>query len=144
MWYDETADYLRLHMFCYKDKMKTNTELSQKCYKVCDDNTDSVSDDKTNNVSDDKTDNVGDGDTDNVSDDTGIDETDNISDNETGNVNGGDTRNVSGDCNDTVSEDDTDTPDDSRLFYYLIREIKTWLNINHITVYNNTYCIYKK
>ena len=23
--------------------------------------------------------------------------------------------------------------------YYLIREIKTWLNINHITVHNNTY-----
>ena len=27
---------------------------------------------------------------------------------------------------------------DSRLLYYLIREIKTWLNINHITVHNNT------
>ena len=31
---------------------------------------------------------------------------------------------------------------DSRLFYYLIREIKTWLNINHITVHNITYCIF--
>ena len=31
---------------------------------------------------------------------------------------------------------------DSRLLYYLIREIKTWLNINHITVHNNTYCIF--
>ena len=27
---------------------------------------------------------------------------------------------------------------DSRLLYYLISEIKTWLNINHITVHNNT------
>ena len=26
--------------------------------------------------------------------------------------------------------------------YYLIWEIKTWLNINHITVHNNTYCIF--
>ena len=24
----------------------------------------------------------------------------------------------------------------------LITEIKTWLNINHITVHNNTYCIF--
>ena len=31
---------------------------------------------------------------------------------------------------------------DSRLLYYLIREIKTWLNINHITVHNNTYFIF--
>ena len=31
---------------------------------------------------------------------------------------------------------------DSRLLYYLIRKIKTWLNINHITVHNNTYCIF--
>ena len=30
----------------------------------------------------------------------------------------------------------------SRLLYYLIREIKTCLNINHITVHNNTYCIF--
>ena len=30
--------------------------------------------------------------------------------------------------------------EDSRLLYYLIREIKTWLNVNHITVHNNTYC----
>ena len=30
----------------------------------------------------------------------------------------------------------------SRLLYYLIREIKTWLNINHITVHNNTYYIF--
>ena len=29
----------------------------------------------------------------------------------------------------------------SRLLYNLIREIKTRLNINHITVHNNTYCI---
>jgi len=28
-----------------------------------------------------------------------------------------------------------------RLLYYLIREIKTWLNINHITEHNNTYFI---
>ena len=27
----------------------------------------------------------------------------------------------------------------SRLLYYLIREIKTWLNINHITVHNNIF-----
>ena len=33
---------------------------------------------------------------------------------------------------------------DSRLIYYLIREIDTWLNINHITVHNNTYCIFEK
>ena len=26
--------------------------------------------------------------------------------------------------------------------YYLIREIKTWLNINHITVHTNTYFIF--
>ena len=26
--------------------------------------------------------------------------------------------------------------------YYLIREIKTWLNINHITTRNNTYFIF--
>ena len=26
--------------------------------------------------------------------------------------------------------------------YYLIWEIKTWLNINHITVHSNTYCIF--
>ena len=32
---------------------------------------------------------------------------------------------------------------DSRLFNYLIREIKTWLNINHITVHNNTYFIFQ-
>ena len=25
---------------------------------------------------------------------------------------------------------------------YLIREIKTWLNINHITVHNKTYCVF--
>ena len=31
---------------------------------------------------------------------------------------------------------------DSRLLYYFIREIKTWLNINHITVHNNTYFIF--
>ena len=31
---------------------------------------------------------------------------------------------------------------DSRLLCYLIREIKTRLNINHITVQNNTYCIF--
>ena len=31
---------------------------------------------------------------------------------------------------------------DSRLLYYLIREIKMWLNINHITVHNNTYFIF--
>ena len=31
---------------------------------------------------------------------------------------------------------------DSRLLYYLIREIKTRLNINYITVHNNTYCIF--
>ena len=30
---------------------------------------------------------------------------------------------------------------DSRLLYYLIREIKMWPNINHITVHNNTYFI---
>ena len=28
---------------------------------------------------------------------------------------------------------------DSRLLYYFVREIKTWLNINHITVHNNAY-----
>ena len=33
---------------------------------------------------------------------------------------------------------------DSRLLYYLIREIKTWLNINHITVHNNTTTTRKK
>ena len=27
---------------------------------------------------------------------------------------------------------------DSRLLYYLIREIKTWLNMSHITVLSNT------
>ena len=33
--------------------------------------------------------------------------------------------------------------DASRLLYYLIREIKTWLNINHITVHNNmTHIVY--
>ena len=26
---------------------------------------------------------------------------------------------------------------DSKLLYYFIREIKLWLNINHITVHNN-------
>ena len=26
-----------------------------------------------------------------------------------------------------------------RLLYYLVREIKTWLNINHTTVHNETY-----
>ena len=26
---------------------------------------------------------------------------------------------------------------DSRLLYYFIREIKTWLNINHVMVHNN-------
>ena len=32
---------------------------------------------------------------------------------------------------------------DSRLLYYLIREIKTWLNINHITVHTNlTHIVY--
>jgi len=31
---------------------------------------------------------------------------------------------------------------ESRLLYYLVREIKTWLNINHITVHNKTYCIF--
>ena len=30
---------------------------------------------------------------------------------------------------------------DSRLLYYLIKKIKTWLNINHITVYNKAYFI---
>ena len=34
-----------------------------------------------------------------------------------------------------------DSIPDSRLLY-LIREIKTWLNINHITVHNNTYCVF--
>ena len=29
-----------------------------------------------------------------------------------------------------------------KIIYYLIREIKTWLNINYITVHNNTYCIF--
>ena len=33
---------------------------------------------------------------------------------------------------------------DSRLVYYLITEIKSWLNINHVTVRNNTYCILEK
>ena len=31
---------------------------------------------------------------------------------------------------------------DSRLLYYLITEMKRWLNINYITVRNNTYCIF--
>ena len=32
---------------------------------------------------------------------------------------------------------------DSRSLYYLIREIKTWLNINHITaVHSSTYFIF--
>ena len=31
---------------------------------------------------------------------------------------------------------------DSRLLYFLIREIETWLNINHITVHDHTYCIF--
>ena len=31
---------------------------------------------------------------------------------------------------------------DSSLLYYLITKIKKWLNINHITVHNNTYCIF--
>ena len=37
-----------------------------------------------------------------------------------------------------------DICEDSRfkITYYLIREIKTWLNINHATVRNNTYCIF--
>ena len=26
--------------------------------------------------------------------------------------------------------------------YYLIREVKTWLNINHITGHNNAYCMF--
>ena len=30
----------------------------------------------------------------------------------------------------------------SRLLYYFIREIKTWLNTNHITVHNNKYFIF--
>ena len=30
----------------------------------------------------------------------------------------------------------------SRLLYYLITEIKTWLNINHITVHKKTFCIF--
>ena len=30
----------------------------------------------------------------------------------------------------------------SRSLYHLIGEIKTWLNINHIPVHNNTYCIF--
>ena len=30
---------------------------------------------------------------------------------------------------------------DSTLLYYLIREIKMWLNINHITVHINTYIL---
>ena len=34
------------------------------------------------------------------------------------------------------------TLQDSRLLYYLIREIKMWLNSNHITVPNNTYFIF--
>ena len=29
-----------------------------------------------------------------------------------------------------------------RLLYYLIREVKTWLNINRITLHNNTYCVF--
>ena len=29
---------------------------------------------------------------------------------------------------------------DSGLLYYLIREIKMWLNINHITLHSNAYC----
>ena len=32
----------------------------------------------------------------------------------------------------------TKTKVESRLLYYLIREFKMWLNINHITVHNNT------
>ena len=33
---------------------------------------------------------------------------------------------------------------DCRLLYYLITEIKTWLNISHITVHDNAYfCILK-
>jgi len=31
---------------------------------------------------------------------------------------------------------------DSRLLYYFIREIKMWLNINPITVHNNTYILF--
>ena len=31
----------------------------------------------------------------------------------------------------------------SRLLYCLVREIKTWLDINHITVHNNTFYILK-
>ena len=31
---------------------------------------------------------------------------------------------------------------DSGLLYYLIREIKPWLNINHITAHSNIYCIF--
>ena len=34
------------------------------------------------------------------------------------------------------------TIQDSRLLSDLIREIKTWLSINHITVHNNTSCIF--
>ena len=33
-------------------------------------------------------------------------------------------------------------PLDSRLLYYFIREIKTWLNINHITIHNNINCVF--
>ena len=29
---------------------------------------------------------------------------------------------------------------ESRLLYCLIREIKMWLNINHITLHSNAYC----
>ena len=36
------------------------------------------------------------------------------------------------------------TEQDSRLLYYLIREIKTWLNINHITMYTITHISYFK
>ena len=34
------------------------------------------------------------------------------------------------------------TIQESRLLYYLSREIKMWLNINHITEHNKTYCIF--
>ena len=33
---------------------------------------------------------------------------------------------------------------DLRLLYYLIREIQTWPDINHVTVHRNTYCAVRR
>ena len=44
--------------------------------------------------------------------------------------------------NTTVYAQQTNTANFKIQDYYLIRDIKTWLNINHITVHNNIYFIF--